>query len=581
MRYSVLAEVYETLETTSKRLKKTWIMSNLLKETKEQDLERVILLLQGKVFHSYDVREIGVASKIVLKAISTSTGYSSKQIEDLWKKKGDLGLVSEHLMKSKKQNTLFKEDLTVKDVFETLQKLASLEGQGSVDHKVKLISRLLSVANPKESKFIIRTVLQDLRVGVAEGILRDAIAWAYLENANPNYDVSTDSINPVDRDVYNSAISVVQEALDKTNDFSVVAKEAIKGESALNKIKLVVGNPLKVMLAQKVKSVEEAFAVVGKPAALEFKYDGFRMQIHKNKKEVVIYTRRLEDVTKQFPEVKECVLSYVDADVCIIDCEAVGYDNKSGKYLPFQNVSQRIKRKYDIDRISKDLPVELNVFDIIMFNNNVLLNTKFSDRRKILENIVKQVPKKIVLSKLLISSDVKEGKNFFEESIKQGNEGLMFKNLEGIYKPGSRVGFMIKLKSAMDDIDVVVIGGEWGEGKRSGWLTSFTVACRSDDGFLELGKVGTGLKEKSEEGASFEDLTNLLKPLILEEKGRDVRIKPELVVTLQFEEIQKSPSYSSGFALRFPRFIAIRDDRSNEDIISKEEIEELFYNQRK
>lgn len=581
MKYSKLAEAYIELENTSKRLRKTWIISKLLKETNEEDIDKLTLLLQGRVFPSHDEREIGVASKLVLKAIATSTGYSSKQIEDLWRKKGDLGLVTEHLMKSKKQNTLFKEDLTVKGVFETLQKLATLEGQGSVDQKIKLISKLLSVAEPLEAKYVIRTSLQDLRVGVAEGTLRDAIAWAYLDEANPNYDESSDSINPSNRENYNEVISVVQDALDRTNDFSVVAKAAKKGIEFLKKIKLVIGKPLKVMLAQKVKTVEDAFKTVGKPAALEFKYDGFRMQVHKDKDVVSIFTRRLEDVTKQFPEVKNYILKNVKADKCILDCEAAGYDSKTGKYTPFQHISQRIKRKYDIEKLSKDLPVELNVFDILVYNDDVLLNTKFSERRKILENIIQQVPKKIVLSKLLMSSDDDEARTFFDESIKQGNEGLMFKNLEGVYRPGSRVGFMIKLKSAMDDIDVVIIGAEWGEGKRSGWFTSFTVACQSDEGFLELGKVGTGLKEKGEEGASFEELTNLLKPLVIEEKGREVRVKPEVVVTLQFEEIQKSPSYSSGFALRFPRFIAIRDDRSADDIIYKDEVEELFYNQRK
>jgi len=581
MKYEELAEAYELLENSSKRLKKTWIISNLLKKTNDKDLEKVIILLQGKVFPSHDKREIGVASKLVLKAIATATGYSAKQIEDLWKKKGDLGLVTEHLMKSKKQNTLFNEDLTVKDVFETLQKLSTLEGQGSVDQKVKLISKLLSIAEPLEARYVIRTTLQDLRVGVAEGTLRDAIAWAYLEEANPNYDHSSDSISPKDREKYTEIMSKVQEALDKSNDFGVVAQASRKGLNELAKIKLVVGNPLKVMLAQKVNSVEEAFKTVGKPAALEFKYDGFRMQIHKNENNVVIYTRRLEEVTKQFPEVKNYILKNVKAEKCILDCEAAGYDSKTGRYTPFQHISQRIKRKYDIEKIAKDLPIELNVFDILVYNDKILLNTKFSERRKILEKIIKQEPKKIVLSKLLLTDDDKKAKAFFEESIKQGNEGLMFKNLDGIYKPGSRVGFMIKLKSAMDDLDVVIIGAEWGEGKRSGWFTSFTVACQSDDGFLELGKVGTGLKEKSEEGASFEELTNLLKPFIIEEKGREVRVKPEIVVSLQFEEIQKSPSYSSSYALRFPRFVGIREDRSSEDTVSKEEVEELFYNQRK
>ncbi|MFA6072958.1 MAG: ATP-dependent DNA ligase [Candidatus Woesearchaeota archaeon] len=581
MDFIELAKVYEALESTSKRLKKTLIVSNLLKATPEQDLEYVMILVQGRVFLAQDEREMGVASKLVVKAIAVATGHTTSQIEEQWKKKGDLGLVAEHLCISKKQNTLFSEELTVSSVFKDLQKIAALEGIGSTDQKVKTISKLLSAAQPVEAKYLVRAVLQDLRVGIAEGTLRDAIAWAYLEGINPNYDSKTDTINPDDREKYNQFLQAIQSGLDKTNDFLIVAKEARKGMSALENIKLVVGNPVKVMLAQKVNSVSEAFEVVGRPAALEYKYDGFRMQVNKNKDEVIIYTRRLENVTAQFPEVKEFILKNVHAESCILDCEAAGFDSKTGKYTPFQQISQRIKRKYDIEKLAEILPVELNVFDILYLDGESVLSLPFIERRKILEKIINPIPKKIVLSEQLITDNDDDAKKFFDISVAKGNEGLMFKNLQGIYKPGSRVGHMIKLKSSMDDIDVVIVGAEWGEGKRSGWFTSFTVACQVDGEYLELGKVGTGLKEKREEGLSFDELTELLKPLIKKEIGREVIVKPKIVISLKFEEIQKSPSYSSGYALRFPRVSVLRDDRSPDDVISLEELEDVYYNQRK
>ncbi|MGV8169661.1 MAG: ATP-dependent DNA ligase [Candidatus Nanoarchaeia archaeon] len=582
MDFLVLAEAYEELEATKKRLKKTLIVSRLLKETPEKELEKVLLLLQGRIFGASDEREMGVASKLVVKAIAIATGHEAAQIEEQWKKKGDLGLVAEHLCGKKKQNMLFSEELTVSMVFNDLRKVSELEGQGSTDQKVKMISKLLGLAKPLEARYVVRAALQDLRVGIAEGTLRDAIAWAYLEEANPGYDEKTDSIYPENREAYSKVMETVQAALDKTNDFYLVSKTARHGLKELEKIELSVGNPVKVMLAQKVNNVQEAFEVVGRPAALEYKYDGFRMQINKNEEEVIIFTRRLENVTEQFPEVKDFVLKNVKADSCILDCEAAGFDSKTGKYTPFQQISQRIKRKYDIEKLAETLPVELNIFDILYYEGKNMLNVPFIERRKILEKIIKQVPKKIVLAEQIITDDDKEAQKFFDKSIAKGNEGLMFKNLQGIYKPGSRVGYMIKLKSAMDEIDVVIVGAEWGEGKRSGWLTSFTFACRTDDGeFLEMGKVGTGLKEKREEGLSFDEMTEILKPLIKKEKGREVEIKPKIVISLKHEEIQKSPSYASGYALRFPRVVALRDDRNTDDIVSLEEVEDMYYKQRK
>jgi len=581
MKYLELASAYKELESTSKRLRKTLVISQLLKKTKESDLEKVIMLLQGRVFTQQDERDTGVAAKIVIKAIATASGYPTNKIENEWRKIGDLGEVTEKLISGKTQNTLFSEELTLKIVFESLQKLATMEGQGSVDQKVKLIAKLLSIAEPLEAKYVIRTALGELRVGVAKGTLRDAVAWAYLEGIEINYDEEKDSINPDNRDKYNKLILTVQEALDKTNDFLTVAKAAKMGLSELQKIKLKVGTPISVMLGPKARTLAEAFKIVGRPAAIEYKYDGFRMLVNKIKDKVIIFTRRLDDVTKQFPEVKDFVIKNVRAETCMIDCEAAGYDSKTGKYTAFQSISQRIKRKYDIEKLAKQFPVELNVFDILYLNGKDLLNTPFNERRKIIEKIINEEDKKIVLAKQIIVDNEEDAKKFFDESVNLGNEGIMFKKLNGIYKPGSRVGYMVKYKASMDPLDVVIIGAEWGEGKRSGWLTSFSVACQSDGDYLELGKVGTGLKEKREEGLSFDEMTEILKPLITEEKGREVKVKPNVVVSILFDEIQKSPSYSSGYALRFPRFVVLRTDRSPEDIISVDELEDLFFEQKK
>jgi ATP-dependent DNA ligase I len=638
MEYSELVEVYEDLNSTTKRLEKTYKISELLKKTPKQDLSEIILLLQGKVFPAWDERKIGVASKTVLKAISVATGIENKKIHEDWRKTGDLGKTAENLVKQKKQSTLFSSDLEVKKIFENLRKLATMEGLGSVDQKISLISELLTSAKPIEAKYIVKNVLDELRLGVGAGSLRDSIAWAFfpkvvgiffkcakckkympktkkclecgnkiepnfkneIGNFNEKNTLDANSIEDVEkadlkkydfiftedentaRKIYNYFINSIQEAYDISNDFAVVAEAAKENlMKGLENISLSPGRPVKVMLAIKVKDVKEAFEKVGKPAEIEYKLDGFRLQVHKKNKEIMLFTRRLENVTKQFPEIVKYVNKYVEGYSFIIDSEAVGFSPKTKKYLPFQSISQRIKRKYDIESMSKKFPVELNVFDVICYNKENMVKTPFNKRRELVEKIIKQSERKIVCVKNLVTSDEKKAVEFYNESLNKGNEGVMFKKLESPYKPGARVGHMVKYKPIMDTLDLVIVAAEWGEGKRSNWLSSFTLACIDEDNkFLEIGKVGTGIKEKADIGVSFQQLTEELKPIIMGHSGRKVRVKPQVVVEVSYEEIQKSSTYSSGYALRFPRVIKLRQERSPEECSTLNMVEEYYKSQR-
>ncbi len=571
MRYQTLAEAYEQLESVSSRLEKTKQLADFLQ--KVDDLPRVLLLLQGRVFMPGDEREIGVASQLAVKAIVVASGRTKTQVETSWKKTGDLGKAAAEVLQKKSQATLVSSHLTVQKVFDTLQKLASMEGQGTVDRKVKFIAELLSQASPVEARYVIRTVLQDLRAGVGNSTLRDALVWAYV--LDPKYDGKKID---VDREKYNEVVEQVQAALDVSNDFGSVAellkKQGLKG---LEKTKMTVGTPLKVMLYQKSKGVADAFKTVGKPAAVEYKYDGFRMQIHK-KKDVQIFTRRMENVTRQFPDVVKLVQDNVKAKECILDAEAVGL-TKDGKYLPFQQMSQRIKRKYDIEKTAKELPVCVCVFDILEKDGEPLVQTPFQERHKIIEQTI-NVTTYIKPAEQLITDDEKEATAVYEKSLKAGNEGVMMKRLDSVYKPGSRVGFGVKVKPVMETLDCVIVGAEWGEGKRSKWLASFTLAIKDGDEFLEIGKMGTGIKEKPEEGLSFGEMTEMLKPLVIEEKGKGVKTKPKIVVEINYEEIQKSPTYASGYALRFPRLVRLREDRGPNDVADLKEVENLYKGQR-
>lgn len=561
MRYFKLAKLYEELSSTTKRLEKIDILSRFLRLLSKED-SNILYLLQGEIYPSYDRRKIGISNQLAIKAISKATGTDSKKIILLWKKVGDIGEVSKDLTENKKQRTLVSNILTTKKVIENLRKLPGLEGKGTIERKISLITELLTSATPLESLYLIRTLIGDLRIGVQESTIKYAILKAFFGN-NKKYEEE------------------IQNAIDKSNDLKEVFEFSMNENIRdLKKIKMKVGKPIKAMLAQKAKNIDDAFKHLGKPLAIEYKYDGFRLLIHKKDGKVTLFTRSLEDVTKQFPEVIDYVKEFVKGDSFILDSEAVGYDKKTKKYTDFQAISQRIRRKYDIKKVSEKLPVEVNVFDIIYYNGKSQLEKSFGERAKLVRKIVKNKPYKLVTSKMKITSNKKIVKEFYEEALRNNQEGVMLKNLNAEYKPGRRVGNMLKLKPEERELDLVITGGEWGAGKRSGWISSFILSCKKDDKFLEVGKVGTGIKEKSNEGVGFDELNEKLKPLIINEEGKNVRIKPKIIVKVNYQDIQKSPNYESGWALRFPRITALRTDKPLSEIATLEEIKKNFLNQR-
>ncbi len=580
MRFSTLCQAYVDISKTSKRLEKTAILERLLKETPDKDLESVMMLLKGRVFPEWEKTQIGISEKTAIKAVVVATGASEADVLKRFKKEGDLGVVAAGLVGKKSQATLAREDLTVADVLRDVRKLATIEGTGSVDTKLKMIAKLLGNASPDEARFLIRILLEDLRIGIADGSVRDAIVWHALERHEQlRYDPAKGAWPEGAATQVTAWTDAVQNALDRSNDAAKTALTVREhGLAGLEKVALTIGAPTKVMLAQRATDLADAFERVGKPAALEFKYDGFRLQIHKRGKEVTLFTRRLENVTEQFPDVVQVIREHIAHD-CILDAEAVGVDPKTGRHVPFQHVSQRIRRKYDIDQLMRELPVEVYVFDLLLLGKDPVYTQGWQERRKALEHLVPIVKGRLRPSDLLRTDEEEKARAYYERALAAGYEGLMFKALDAPYKPGSRVGFMVKLKPTLDTLDCVVVGAEWGEGKRSGWFTSFTLAVVDDDGELvEIGRVGTGLKElENEEGAAtFQEMTDLLKPLVTHETGKEVTVRPKVVLEVKCEEIQKSPSYSSGFALRFPRVVRVRSDRRATEASTVSDVLDIF-----
>ena len=553
MEFSEIIKYLEKVESTQANLEKTEHLSKLYAEA-GSDLEDVVMLSLGRISPKWEDLDLGVSSKTLVKIISKASGRKEREVEEVWKTSGDLGDAAEEMIEGKKQQRLMSRKLTVKNVMERLRKVAEMEEEGlsqsvNQDKKQKMLADLLSSAEPEEARYLARIMLENLRIGIGEGTVRDALDDAFLDGENSQE---------------------VQRAYDYSNDFRKVASATRKGLEALNEIDLKLNRPVNSMLAQKVDTIEEGFETVGKPAAVDFKYDGLRAQIHLKNGEAKIFTRRLENVTEQFPDVKAYVEENIDAENCIIDSEIVGV--RDGEVIPFQQLSKRIKRKYEIEKLRNQIPVEVRPFDLIYLEES-LMSRPYKERWNELESIV-ETNENLKLVDRTVTSSEEEVNEMQQESLSQDHEGVMMKSLDAEYKPGKRVGYMVKLKPVMETLDLAVIGAQWSEGRKSGWLGRLKLGCwnEKEQEYEMVGRMSSGLTDKQ-----LEEITERLKPLIESEDGRDVVLRPEVILEVEYEEIQDSPTYKSGYALRFPRLKRFRDDKEEAD--SKEKVEALFKGQ--
>jgi|Deesub1362A_J573_1020465.scaffolds.fasta_scaffold00672_21 DNA ligase-1 len=554
MEYARLVSVYENLEATTSKLEKTKIVAEFLKSVPDDLLDITPSLLIGEVFPEWSEMELGVGPSLLYEAVAFVSGVSAGEVKNVVAKAGDVGEAVEQLLAKKVQLTLFARKLSVRQVYEAFKKIAQVSGKGSQDKKIRILTDLLASASPKEGKYIVRTVLGELRVGVAEGLLRDAIAQAF-----------------------NVSVAVVERAYMVANDFGIVAKVAKReGEEGLSKIKMEVGRPIKPMLAQIAPSIEKVFQELGK-AALEIKYDGARVQIHKRGGDVKIFSRRLENVTNALPDIAKRAARAIKAREAIVEGEAVAVDPKTRRPRAFQDILRRFRRKYDVEKMIAEIPFETYLFDILYLEGEVMIDLPFEKRREALRGIIQEEKGKFELAEQLVTSNVKEAHEFYSRALAQGHEGMMIKNLKAPYIPGARVGYMYKIKPVMETLDLVITGALWGTGKRAGWLSSYILAARDEDTgeLLTVGRVGTGITEEQ-----LEEFTRRLKPLIEYEEAGEVRLKPSVVVEVAYQEIQRSPNYNSGFALRFPRVVRIRDDKSPDEADTVQRIRELYEQQR-
>ena len=581
MEYAALVAVYERLAGTQSNNEKTAIVAEQLADTAEADLPMYVRLLRGEVFAAWQSDDLGVSSSLASRAVARASGRSEGDIEDDWRETGDLGDAAARAIEGQVQQTLVSKPLTVERVYETLRSLADVDGAGSEDRRVGEIAGLLSDADPDEAKYVVRTALGHLRLGIGEGTIRDAIADAFLEDGDSE---------------------AVERALQVTNDAGVVAQTAkTGGTDALAALELAVHRPVQVMLAEKAESIETALADAGADDGtadpeggnaslaqfaddtpdddtaplVEYKVDGFRAQVHATPEETRVFTRRLEDVTHQFPDVVEAVEAGFDADSVVLEGEILGDDPETEEPVPVQHLSRRIKRKYDVAELVAEVPVVLYAFDLLAVDGATLLEATLSERIAELEARLDPKPMAFERMPNVTTADSAAAGSFYEEALAAGHEGVMVKNPTAAYQPGKRVGYMLKVKPTMEPLDLTITRAKWSEGRRSNNLGRLYLGCRDDAGeFREVGRLSTGFTDEQ-----LAELTERLTTNIVAEDGREVDLEPSEVVEVAYEEIQESPEYDSGYALRFPRFEGFRDDIGLDEVDSLSRIRSLYDSQ--
>ena len=545
------AKTCSRIEGISGSLEMTSVVAEFLKLVSDEELEIATRFIMGHVFPVWSKEELGIGPGLLYSAVSKTSSLPVKEVEKLVRDTGDIGIAAGKAITSGKTRLSFfsEGELSIKDVYLRFRKIAELAGKGSQDAKIKNLQYLFGAAKPAEIVYLVRLSIEELRIGVGEGIVRDAIAEAF-----------------------GVPVELVERGYMITNDFGLVAYTAKKeGKQGLEKLGVVINRPLKMMLAQIAPGINESVIEMG-TVAVEWKFDGARVQIHKDDSNVTIYSRRLEDVTSSLPDLVKSIKSNVSAKNAILDGEAVAV-GRDKRPMAFQEILRRFRRKYDITATAIEIPLYLNLFDILYLNGESLIDTPLIERRKKLEKVCDGS----ILAKQTITGDTGTVEKIYKEALLAGHEGVMLKNPESFYTPGKRGKNWLKLKPIMETLDLVVVGGDWGEGRRANLFGSYLLACRDPDTdrFLTIGRVATGITDDK-----LEELTNLFKELVISESGTELGFEPKIVFEVGFEEIQKSPNYDSGYALRFPRLVNVRSDKSAEDADSIERVEQLYIGQK-
>jgi DNA ligase 1 len=580
MRFSLVAETLKIMESTTKRLELTQYLVDLFKKTPPEVISSVVYLLQGKLKPDHEGIELGVAEKIAIKAISKSAGIPIKKIENAYHESGDLGQAASNILKQKTQTTFVKEDITVERVYETLFKISELKGSRSQDMKLKYISSLLNDASPIEAGFILKIITNSLRLGIADYTILDSLSIAFTGSKENR--------------------PILERAYNVSSDLGKISGNLAKdGIDSIKNFQVSVFNPIRPMLAERVKSPQEAHEKMGEKFAAEYKLDGERVQIHMKAEKILLYSRSLENITSYYPDIVERIGKSLDVHEAILEVEAVAINDNTGEFLAFQELMHR-RRKYNITKAVSQYPITVNFFDVLFINGKSCLDMPYKERRKILEKIIKEDEFAKIMPMTLVKSD-NEVEDTLENAINAGCEGLMLKQLDAPYRAGARGNNWLKLKREYrnelgDSLDLVVVGAFFGRGRRTGRYGALLLATYDDktDTYPSICKVGTGFTDENLD-QFYQILSGRItlkkNPRINSGLDADVWFEPEVVIEIVASEITLSPIHKtamdiirkgSGLALRFPKFTGkIRLEKTPENATTDEEVISLYNGQKR
>lgn len=548
--FLAFAELCRRVEGISGTLEKIDLVAAFLAELDEDELAISSNFVMGTVFPPSSDLVMGVGPSILYEALARACGCPEVQIQEMLRATGDAGLVASKIVERRRPQNFAsftgQDQLSISDVYQRFLAVAKAAGKKSQDAKVKNLQFLFSQASSLEALYIARLAIEDMRIGVGEGGVRDALAKAFSRPAD-----------------------AIERGYNLTNDMGLVAVSAKKG--TLSDLGVMLNHPIKMMLAQLGEGIPAALKETG-TAAIEWKYDGARVQIHKDGERVRIFSRRLENVTDSLPEIVRAAAQKVHAKKAILDGEAVAV-GRDGRPMAFQEILKRFRRKYNVEKLAAEIPLQLFLFDLIYLDGKSVIDLPLSERRALLVEIADSS----LVAEQVLSDKPAEAEKIYKEALDAGQEGIMLKNPSSVYAPGKRGKNWLKIKPVMETLDLVVIGARWGEGRRASFLGSYRLGCSDPETgrLLDVGWVATGLTDEA-----LSELTGIFKDLVVVQKGMEVELKPAVIFEVAYEEIQKSPNYSSGYALRFPRLVRVRDDKSLEEADTLERVVSLYRMQR-
>lgn len=541
MLFMDFCHICQRIEDISSRIEIIDVVQSELPSLDEKELPIFVRFIMGKIFPDWSPLKIGIGPNLLYEAVAYVVGKKKADVIEEINLRGDAGKAVEYLLGAKEQTSFFMDQLNLTDVYADFEYIAGVGGSRSQREKLKVIRKLFANAQPSEGLYLSRLMLGELRIGIGEGNVRDALAKAF-------------DVPP----------GLVEHAYQALNDLGEVAVLAKKGEKSLHAVSIEPFRPVKMMLAQQ-GTVADMISEYGRIAA-EFKYDGTRFQFHKVGKNCRVFSRKLEDVTNAIPDIVDLLKSATDNDV-ILDGEVIAI--KNGNPLPFQYVLRRFRRKHKIDTHIEAIELVPHVFDILYLDGETLIDLPFQERRNYLEKALAGH-----VAPQVTSNDRAYIESFYQSALDAGHEGIMVKAIESRYTPGIRGKSWVKIKPEVDTIDLAVIGAEWGEGRRARIFGSFLLACLERGELIALSKVATGFSDEM-----LLEIHDLMKDSVLSRSGKEVIFEPKLVFEVGYAEIQKSPNYPGGYALRFPRFIRMREDKSIDEVETLEQIRDRYTRQ--